>query len=184
MGNEPNMGSIAATTATAVTSSYLAPTASTVTSHINSLSPSSSFYDSTTTALGRFIPSFAQRLLLLPLHIIYQAEVFAFVTAPRYMVHLLGLDGAMAAVVDNLAGPAQEGGAAAAAGAGGVPLEGVAEMVEGGTPWNLADIIQNMRRFSGFFSYMTSRWSLACFSVVCYALDRGQPGGLPSGRRA
>ena len=166
MGNEPGIDPIATTTA-AVTSSYLAPSASALISHINSSSSSRTFYNSTATAFGRFIPSFAQRLLLLPLRIIYQAEVFAFVTAPRYMVHLLGLDGAMAAVVDNLVGPAQEGGAAAA-GVGGVPLEGVAEMVEGGTPWNLADIVQNMRRFSGFFSYMTSRWSLACFSVVCY----------------
>jgi hypothetical protein len=31
---------------------------------------------------------------------------------------------------------------------------------------SLGDLLQSARRFSGFFSYVTSRWSLACFAVV------------------
>lgn len=85
------------------------------------------------------------------------------------MVQLLGLDEVVTAMADNIAGTAREGAVAAGAAgaAGGAPLENIAEMAGDGAPWALADAIQSLRKFSGFFSYMTSRWSMACFSVVC-----------------
>lgn len=153
-------------TAADITSSYLAPSASaSVSDHSSYIySLPSSFYNSTVAVFNRIIPSLARDIFWFPLRLVYRAEIFAFVTAPRYMVQLLGLDEAVAAMADNIAGVAREGGPAAA---GGAPLEGMAEMAEDGTPWTLADTIQSLRKFSGFFSYMTSRWSLACFSVVC-----------------
>lgn len=57
-----------------------------------------------------------------------------------------------------------ENNVAAAAQAAG---EGVAETAAQESGLRIADIFNAMRRFSGFFAYMTSRWSLACFSVVC-----------------
>lgn len=164
MAYEPGMGS-APDTAVDMTSSYLAPSSTASISNLNASSYSLpwSFYKSTTATFDRFIPSLARDIFLLPLRLIYRAEIFAFVTAPRYMVQLLGLDEAVAAMVDNVAGTAREGAAAAA---GGAPLEGMADIAEEGAAWTLADTIQSLRKFSGFFSYMTSRWSLACFSVV------------------
>lgn len=66
-----------------------------------------------------------------------------------------GLEGdAMAAATHAAAEVAGEG-AADAAGA-----------AAQGSGHHIADIFQAIRRFSGFFSYLTSRWSLACFTVV------------------
>lgn len=45
--------------------------------------------------------------------------------------------------------------------------EGVAETAAQDSGLHIADIFHAMRRFSGFFSYVTGRWSFACFSVVC-----------------
>ncbi|KAK2754794.1 hypothetical protein FQN54_006687 [Arachnomyces sp. PD_36] len=169
MDYDPGLYTTTPDVAATVTSSYLVPSASASTStSIPSSLPSYSlpwpFYNTTTTILDKFIPSIARHIFFLPLRLIYRAEVFAFVTAPRYMVQLLGLDEAVNAMVDNVAGTARDGAAAAAA--AGAPLEGMAGIAEEGTPWTLADTIQSLRRFSGFFSYMTSRWSLACFSVA------------------
>ncbi|QKX58133.1 uncharacterized protein TRUGW13939_05254 [Talaromyces rugulosus] len=106
-------------------------------------------------------------LLKLPLQAIRKAESFAFTTLPQNVARLTGLDG----LVNNGAGG--EGHAvtaavvAAATGTGADhAAEGMAEAVMAEGSLNLTDIFQAMRRFSGFFSYMTSRWSLACFSVA------------------
>jgi hypothetical protein len=34
------------------------------------------------------------------------------------------------------------------------------------TSLHFSDLLQTAIKFSGFFSYLTSRWSLACFTVV------------------
>ena len=76
------------------------------------------------------------------------------------------VDGAMdifgegTGVADGGAGEAVA--AAIAAGADG----GVGADVADASGFSLAGMVDNARRFSGFFSYVTSRWSLACFAVV------------------
>ncbi|CRG83901.1 hypothetical protein PISL3812_01257 [Talaromyces islandicus] len=106
-------------------------------------------------------------LLKLPIHAIRKAESFAFTTFPQNVARLTSLGG----LVNNGAGG--EGDAvtaavmAAATNTGAdYASEGMAEAVMAEGSLNITDIFQAMRRFSGFFSYMTSRWSLACFSVA------------------
>lgn len=108
-------------------------------------------------------------LLKLPLRAVHQIEAFKFVTLPRNLARLVGLDNVLSndwlgnlrigREADALAAAAASSTAANAA-------EGAAEagLAEGSL--NFTDMFQAMRRFSGFFSYMTSRWSLTCFSVV------------------
>ena len=49
--------------------------------------------------------------------------------------------------------------------------EGVVEAAAQADSSNhLTDIFQAVIKFSGFFSYLTSRWSLACFTVVKFYL--------------
>lgn len=126
---------------------------------------------SATFATNQSLLSLSPRALLkLPLHAVHQVEVFTFVTLPRNLARLVGLDNV---VMDGWLGNmrAERDGdalAAAAATAANNGAEGVAEAGLGEGTLSFADVFQTMRRFSGFFSYMTSRWSLACFSVVCF----------------
>lgn len=87
---------------------------------------------------------------------------------------MLKLDRAVGFLVDGAmdifgegAGGADAGTAEAVAAAVAAGTDGAAaaEAVEG-SAFSFGDLIDNARRFSGFFSYVTSRWSLACFAVV------------------
>ncbi|KAL2366163.1 hypothetical protein RJZ56_000810 [Blastomyces dermatitidis] len=151
-----------------------------------SLAPSSALFvnlsavNSTLSKLP-FLSSTSQDLLLYPLRVIYQAEVFIFITAPRSVLHFLGLEAAVASMIESAAG-ALGGGASvgrdaagatgaavvAAAGADGTGAAADAVVASG---FSLGDLLHNTRKFGGFFSYMTSRWSLACFAVAL-ALNR------------
>lgn len=76
-------------------------------------------------------------------------------TLPRHASRLVGLD-AMGTRVWGLFG--MEGDVAAQAGT-------AAEAVQD-SGIRFADVYHAVRRFSGFFTYLTSRWFLACFAVV------------------
>jgi hypothetical protein len=102
-------------------------------------------------------------LLKLPLQAIHQVEVLTFVTIPQNFVRFVGLENIIANGWGGREGEVVA--AAAAANAGNHGAEGVADAVGDGS-LNFVDVFHTMRRFSGFFSYMTSRWSLACFSVA------------------
>ena len=68
----------------------------------------------------------------------------------------------------GLGGEAVAAGTQAAAEAMG---DGVgAAATEQGSGMGITDVFHALRRFSGFFSYLTSRWSLACFTVVSCAV--------------
>lgn len=51
--------------------------------------------------------------------------------------------------------------------AAGMAAEGIANpAMQGEASSHFTDILQTVIKFSGFFSYLTSRWALACFTVV------------------
>lgn len=90
-----------------------------------------------------------------------------FVSAgPRYIVKLVGLESIVSRVLGESDAGLGNNVSAAAQTAGEAAGEGVAEAAVQESGFHIADIFHAMRRFSGFFSYMTSRWSLACFTVV------------------
>ena len=104
----------------------------------------------------------------------YRAEVLVFVTIPREIVRILGLNRAVDFLVDGAMDIFGEGAGGADGGAGEAVAAAIAGGADGSAAADVADasgsrlagVIDNARRFSGFFSYVTSRWSLACFAVV------------------
>ncbi|KLJ08061.1 hypothetical protein EMPG_16489, partial [Blastomyces silverae] len=98
-----DINSMADVTATVITTAAEAAMPST------SLAPSSALFlnlsavNSTLSKLP-FLSSTSQDLLLYPLRVIYQAEVFIFITAPRSVLHFLGLEGAVASMIEGAAG--------------------------------------------------------------------------------
>ncbi|PGH17080.1 hypothetical protein AJ80_04953 [Polytolypa hystricis UAMH7299] len=138
-----------------------------------SISPSA--LSSNSSFVASLLPS-PKDLALLPLRVVYRAEVFMFATVPRNIMRLMGIDTAAAEIVHggadavaaaavlNTDAPEIAAAAAAAAAAG---AQGAAD----GAGSNLVDMLQSMRKFGGFFSYMTSKWSLTCFAVAL-ALNR------------
>lgn len=117
------------------------------------------------TSYSPWLPSSPRELLKIPLNAVYRAEVLMFVTIPRHVARFVGLDNMVNGLWEGAAGIG-EGDAVAAAGVANVAAEGATEAGANYAGLNFTDIFHAMRRFSGFFSYMTSRWSLACFSVV------------------
>ncbi|KAL2011004.1 hypothetical protein VTN00DRAFT_3722 [Thermoascus crustaceus] len=117
------------------------------------------------TAYSSWLPSSPRELLKLPLNAVYRAEVLTFVTIPRHVARFVGLDNMVNGLWEGAA-VIGEGDAVAAAGVANAAAEGATEAGANYAGLNFTDIFHAMRRFSGFFSYMTSRWSLACFSVA------------------
>lgn len=119
------------------------------------------------TARSSFLSISPRELLKLPIRAVYQAEVFTFVTIPREFGRLLGLDNIAANLWDSpMPMGGERNGIPAGAATAGAAVGGAAEAGARDAGLNFAELFQAMRRFSGFFSYMTSRWSLACFTVV------------------
>lgn len=44
---------------------------------------------------------------------------------------------------------------------------GSATSTEAASGFSMGGFIPSLKKFGGFFNYMTTRWSLACFVVVC-----------------
>lgn len=121
-----------------------------------------------TTAQNSLLSS-PRELLTLPLRGLRQAESLAFSTIPRQLSRLVGLPDMATRISGHAPGTGSAADAAVAAtqavaGAAGERMADAATQMETGV--YLAEFLQAMRRFSGFFSYLTSRWSLACFAVV------------------
>lgn len=74
-------------------------------------------------------------------------------------------------VADTVAGAIGAGGAEGVAAA-------AAEVADGG--FSFVEMLQNLRRFGGFVSYMTSKWSIGCFLVVCNLPDLVTRGYYPN----
>ncbi|KAL3479322.1 hypothetical protein BJX99DRAFT_76747 [Aspergillus californicus] len=112
--------------------------------------------------------SISRDLLSLPLRGLQRAESFAFSFIPRRVARLVGIQD----IATNLwsapgAGPERDVMAAATQTAGDVAREAVMEAAaQPDTGFQFIDFLQAAVKFSGFFSYLTSRWSLACFTVA------------------
>lgn len=144
---------------------------------LNTTTIASELYSNTSVSNSTILPfSFfppTKDLFLLPLRIVYRVEIFVFVTLPRQIFRLIGLESVAASLVGDTTGLADGHGfpvnsvsaMAATAGAG---ASGAAAADAATTSWfGGSEILQSLRKFGGFFSYMTSRWSLACIIVVC-----------------
>ena len=116
--------------------------------------------------------SSSRDILTFPFRAIYRADTFAFSTLPHRAARLVGLDNMASQILDygsgtGLGGEAVAAGTQAAAEAMGDGAGAAATGQESGM--GITDVFHALRRFSGFFSYLTSRWSLACFTVVSCA---------------
>ncbi|KAL2799880.1 hypothetical protein BJX66DRAFT_292875 [Aspergillus keveii] len=110
-------------------------------------------------------------LLSLPLRGIQRAESFAFSFLPGRVARLVGLQNMTTSFWstpgtglerDVVAAATQAAGAAGAAASEAV----VEAAAQPNSSLHLTDFLQAAVKFSGFFSYLTSRWSLACFTVA------------------
>ncbi|KAL2819784.1 putative ubiquitin-protein ligase [Aspergillus granulosus] len=114
------------------------------------------------------VTSTPRDLLSLPLRGLQRAESFAFSFLPGRVARLVGLQD----VTTNLwnappgAGPERNVVAAATQAVGEAAREAVEAAAQPDSSLHLTDFLQAAIRFSGFFSYLTSRWSLACFTVA------------------
>ena len=120
-----------------------------------------------------------QELLNFPIRALHKVESFAFYTLPKNIIRYSGLedmavrvwsgdlfaDDATTTQGASSAGAAVRGGGGggggAAAGGGGGGATGTDE-----SGINFGDVFETVRKFGGFFSYIASRWSYACFVVV------------------
>lgn len=127
------------------------------------------------------LPSSSPRhLLSLPFRVLPAgSSVVAF---PRRVARLVGFESMASRIMGRASDAGIDGHVAAAQTAGGAAGEGMAEAAGQSSGLRITDIFYALKRFSGFFSYVTSRWSLTCFSVVgtvrlCsgYAADISRP---------
>lgn len=110
-----------------------------------------------------------QELVKFPLRAVYQAEIFAFVTIPQSLARLIGFENVVDTILMGNTRATRVGDTVAAAAtttATNIGLEGATEAGVNNPGSSFSHFLHAMKRFSGFFSYMMSRWSLACFSVV------------------
>lgn len=116
--------------------------------------------------------SSSRDLLSVPLRAIYRADTYAFSTLPRQVAKFVGLGNVAAQLMDDTtASGGAVGGETVARVAAETVGEGAAGAATAATTgqesgFHIADFFHTLRRLSGFFSYLTSRWSLACFTVV------------------
>ncbi|PGH08095.1 hypothetical protein AJ79_06095 [Helicocarpus griseus UAMH5409] len=151
--------------AATVTTAAAAVMPSTSFSPTSALSPSPGFLNATLSKLPFLSPT-SQNPVLYPLRVVYQAEVFMFVTVPRNALRYLGLERIITNMIDGATGVVGGAGAGGdVAGAAGAAAVGAADAA-GASGYNFADLSHNMVKFGGIFSYMTSRWSIACFAVA------------------
>ena len=119
-------------------------------------------------------PSPKDLLLALP-RMIARAGSFAFVTVPERVDNFLGLRHGGSVIAEATGERAQNMPPAVLSGLGSAHRTaaatateaGVAEGASGGT-LSRALSFQQVRNFGGVFTYMTSKWALACFTLVLY----------------
>lgn len=131
---------------------------------------------------SKFAAFTPKELLFVPLKAIYHVEVLFFITIPRGLIRILGLDGAVATVIESLPNLSRGrqithwdmGNMAVAAASSGSDGAGTATRAENMTGSGFFTVFQSLRKFSGFLGYITSKWSLTCFAVVsicAYAIN-------------
>ncbi|KAL4921430.1 hypothetical protein BDW62DRAFT_128932 [Aspergillus aurantiobrunneus] len=107
-------------------------------------------------------------LLSLPLRGLRHAETFVSSFVPRRIAGLVGVrEMATQSWSTPGAGSERDVVAAATQAAGEATREAVGETAaQPNTSLQFTDLLQSAIKFSGFFSYLTSRWSLACFAAL------------------
>lgn len=117
------------------------------------------------TTTAKSLLSSSRDVLTFPFRAVYRADAFAFSTLPRQVARLVGLEGMASQLLENSSGTGE-----AAVAAGTQAAEAVGDTAAGAAAqdsgFHIVDLFHTLRRLSGFFSYLTSRWSLACFTVV------------------
>ncbi|PYI11512.1 hypothetical protein BO78DRAFT_457888 [Aspergillus sclerotiicarbonarius CBS 121057] len=146
--------------------SMLQPATSAVTA---SLSAAQSLNTTPSITAHSSLSSASRELLSLPFRGLHQVEAFTFSTLPRQVAKLVGLQEMATRFWGTSSGTGLETDAVVLATqtAAEAAREGVvdaASQVE--SSLHFSDILQAVMKFSGFFSYLTSRWSLACFTVA------------------
>ncbi|KAL6235821.1 hypothetical protein BDW75DRAFT_208397 [Aspergillus navahoensis] len=97
-----------------------------------------------------------------------RAESYAFFLVPERLLRMTGYRELQAYVWNTFgAGPELHAVAAATEAAGEAAREAAVEAAaQPDAGIHFTDILQGAIKFSGFFSYLTSRWSLTCFTVA------------------
>ncbi|OXV10169.1 hypothetical protein Egran_02074 [Elaphomyces granulatus] len=141
--------------------------------------------NSSVTSPASFAARSLQELVKLPLRAVYQAEIFAFVTIPQSLARLVGFENVVNTILMGNTRTIRVGDTVAATAtptAASIGLEGATEAGVNNLGSSFSHFFHAMKRFSGFFSYMMSRWSLACFfvalvlnRVTIYASTRRRP---------
>ncbi|GMG25245.1 unnamed protein product [Aspergillus oryzae] len=135
---------------------------------------------STAQALNTTIPAAATSALSSSARELLAAPFRRFSALSSHVNRLVGLP-SMATYLrgSELAGPAGGAVVEATQTAAEAAREGVVEAAaQADSSYHLTDIFQAVIKFSGFFSYLTSRWSLACFTVVKFYLPDSFHGHL------
>jgi hypothetical protein len=134
--------------------------------------------NSSVTSPASFAARSLQELVKLPLRAVYQAEIFAFVTIPQSLARLVGFENVVNTILMGNTRTIRVGDTVAATAtptAASIGLEGATEAGVNNLGSSFSHFFHAMKRFSGFFSYMMSRWSLACFFVVRMSFIRSKP---------
>lgn len=114
------------------------------------------------------LSSSSRELLSLPFRGLSQAEAFTFSTVPKQLAKLVGLQDMATRFWGAASGTGLEPEAVLATQtAADAVRDGVVDTAaQADSSLHFSDILQAVMKFSGFFSYLTSRWSLTCFTVV------------------
>lgn len=122
--------------------------------------------EATSGANTKSLLSSSRDVLTFPFRAIYRADKFAFTTLPRRVAKFVGLEGMASQLMENTSGTGTAAAGTQAADVMGEGMAGAAAATGSETGSYITDLFVTLKRLSGFFSYLTSRWSLACFTVV------------------
>lgn len=129
---------------------------------------------SASNATSFFNPSPKDLLLAVP-RMIARAGSFAFITVPERMDNLLGLRNSGSVIAEATGGRTPNTSRAALSGLGSVRgtaavTAAEARVAEGTSGGMLSHTLSfhQVRNFGGVFTYVTSKWALACFTLVLY----------------
>ena len=109
-------------------------------------------------------------LLLAVPRMVARAGSFAFVTVPEQIDNMLGIRGGGSIIAEATGQGAQSIASAAISGVQGTAAATAAAAATEGTEGGMLSHVlnfQHLRNFGGVFSYLTSKWALSCFTVVC-----------------
>ncbi|KAL4898111.1 hypothetical protein BDV59DRAFT_166228 [Aspergillus ambiguus] len=123
----------------------------------------------TPTAAYSVLSSLPRGLLTRPFRALNHSENLTLSTFPKHVARLVGLQDVASRFwgVSDIAPATDAVVAATAQATAGMATEGIANpTMQADSSSHFSDILQAVIKFSGFFSYLTSRWSMACFTVA------------------